>query len=40
MTALREINYTGYLSAEVLPLPDNVSAARQAVESFRRWTTA
>ena len=40
MAALREINYAGYLSAEVLPLPDSVSAARQAVESFRRWTAA
>ncbi len=40
MAALREINYTGYLSAEVLPLPDSVSAARRSMESFRRWTTA
>lgn len=38
MAALREINYTGYLSAEVLPLPDSLSAARQTMESFRRWT--
>jgi sugar phosphate isomerase/epimerase len=40
MAVLREINYAGYLSAEVLPLPDSVSAARQSMESFRRWTTA
>ena len=40
MAALREIEYTGYLSAEILPLPDSVSAARQAIESFRRWTAA
>ena len=40
MTALREINYQGYLSAEVLPLPDSISAARQTMESFRRWTTS
>jgi sugar phosphate isomerase/epimerase len=40
MAALREINYAGYLSAEVLPLPDSVSAARQTMESFRRWTAA
>lgn len=40
MVALREINYAGYLSAEVLPLPDSVAAARQTMESFRRWTTA
>lgn len=38
MTALREIKYTGYLSAEVLPLPDGLSAARQTMASFRRWT--
>jgi len=38
MAALREMGYAGYLSAEVLPLPDGVSAARQAIESFRRWT--
>lgn len=40
MAALREIKYDGYLSAEVLPLPDSVSAARQTLESFRRWTAA
>ena len=40
MAALREIEYTGYLSAEILPLPDSVSAARQAMEGFRRWTEA
>ena len=40
MAALREIKYDGYLSAEVLPLPDSVSAARQTMESFRRWTAA
>ena len=40
MAALREINYAGYLSAEILPLPDSISAARQTMESFRRWTTA
>jgi len=40
MAALREIKYAGYLSAEALPLPDSMTAARQCVESFRRWTTA
>ena len=34
--ALREIGYEGYLSAEVLPLPDSLIAARQTIESFRR----
>ena len=38
MGALREINYAGYLSAEVFPLPDSEAAARQSMESFRRWT--
>jgi sugar phosphate isomerase/epimerase len=40
MAALREINYAGFLSAEVLPLPDSISAARQSLESFRHWTAA
>jgi sugar phosphate isomerase/epimerase len=34
--ALRDIRYAGYLSAEVLPLPDTATAARQTIESFRR----
>lgn len=34
--ALREAGYGGYLSAEVLPLPDPESAARQTIETFRR----
>ncbi|MGO8699798.1 MAG: TIM barrel protein [Limisphaerales bacterium] len=38
MTALRAIGYAGYLSAEVLPHPDSAAAARQSLESFRRWT--
>ena len=37
--ALRGISFQGYLSAEVLPLPDSIAAARQTMESFRRWTT-
>jgi sugar phosphate isomerase/epimerase len=36
--ALREIGYSGYLSAEVLPMPDTLSAARQSLKSFRQWT--
>lgn len=35
---LREIGYQGYLSAEVLPLPDSAAAARQIIDSFRRYT--
>ena len=38
VTALREIGYTGYLSAEILPLPDAETAARGTIESFRRLT--
>lgn len=33
--ALRRISYDGYLSAEVLPLPDSNTAARQTIASFR-----
>jgi len=32
---LREVGYDGYLSAEILPRPDPVSAARQAVSYLR-----
>ena len=35
--ALREMNYAGYVSAEVLPLPDSETAAQQTIASFRRW---
>lgn len=35
IAALREIGYAGYLSAEVLPLPDSATAARVTMESFR-----
>lgn len=34
--ALREIGYAGYLSAEILPLPDPAAAARQTIEAFRQ----
>jgi sugar phosphate isomerase/epimerase len=37
--ALRTIGYSGYLSAEVLPLPNAIVAAQQSLESFRRWTS-
>jgi sugar phosphate isomerase/epimerase len=36
--ALREIGYEGYLSAEVFPLPDSDTAAKQTIESFRKVT--
>ncbi len=35
VAALREINYTGHLSAEILPLPDPKSAATQTIQSIR-----
>ena len=38
INALREINYQGYLSGEILPLPDRDAAARRTIESFRRYT--
>jgi sugar phosphate isomerase/epimerase len=38
MEALREIGYSGYLSAEIVPLPDSDTAAKQTIESFREFT--
>ncbi|MFM7817857.1 MAG: sugar phosphate isomerase/epimerase family protein [Verrucomicrobiota bacterium] len=35
--SLKSIGYDGYLSAEVLPLPDAETAARQTIQSFRKW---
>jgi sugar phosphate isomerase/epimerase len=35
--ALRDINYTGYISAEAFPFPDSDTAARQTIESFRKF---
>jgi len=35
--ALRQIGYTGYLSAEVLPLPSSRAAAEQTLASFRQF---
>ncbi|RYD36691.1 MAG: sugar phosphate isomerase/epimerase, partial [Verrucomicrobiaceae bacterium] len=35
IAALREIGYAGYLSAEILPLPDPETAARQTISSIR-----
>ena len=32
---LRSIGYDGYLSAEILPLPDGDSAARKTIETYR-----
>ena len=35
--ALRDIGYGGFISAEVLPLPDGDTAAKQTIESFRKF---
>ncbi|MBP3958523.1 sugar phosphate isomerase/epimerase [Gemmata sp. G18] len=36
ISALVEIGFAGYLSAEVLPLPDSDTAARQTIATFRQ----
>lgn len=36
IAALREVGYSGYLSAEVLPWPDSMDAARQTINMFRQ----
>ena len=36
VAALRDIGYSGYLSAEILPLPDPETAAAQTIASFRQ----
>lgn len=38
VTALRQIGYSGYLSAEIFPRPDGDTAARQTILSFRKLT--
>ncbi len=35
IAALREIGYTGHLSAEILPLPDPLTATQQTIQSIR-----
>lgn len=39
-TALREMGYDGYVSAECLPLPDTATAASETMRSFRRYFPA
>lgn len=34
--SLQSVGYTGYLSAEILPKPDSIEAARQTMESFKK----
>ena len=38
VAALREVGYTGYLSAEIFPQPDALTAAHQTIGSFQRVT--
>jgi sugar phosphate isomerase/epimerase len=35
--ALTDINYQGYLSAEIQPFPDAETAARETMASYRHW---
>lgn len=35
--ALHDIRYEGFLSAEAFPWPDSETAAKQTIESFRKW---
>ena len=35
--ALQSISYSGYLSAEVFPLPDSDAAATQTINAFNHW---
>jgi sugar phosphate isomerase/epimerase len=37
VTALHDIGYEGYLSAEALPYPDSEAAARQTMDAFNRF---
>jgi sugar phosphate isomerase/epimerase len=39
VAALGKSGYSGYLSAEVFPLPDGLTAAQQSLDSFRRWAS-
>jgi sugar phosphate isomerase/epimerase len=35
IAALRDISYQGWISAEILPLPDDLAAARQSIDFAR-----
>lgn len=37
ISALKEVGYAGYLSAEILPLPDPDAAAGRTIDSFRKF---
>jgi len=38
--ALVDLGFKGYVSAEILPLPDSNAAAKQTAASFRQWFRA
>ena len=38
--ALREVGYKGWLSAEILPVPDSETAAAQTIRAFTQYTTS
>ena len=38
--ALREVRYEGWLSAEILPLPDSETAAAQTIRAFQQFTAS
>lgn len=38
MAALRDVGYSGYLSAEIFPFPDSQAAAAQTIASFQQLT--
>ncbi len=40
IAALRSIGYERFLSAEVLPLPDSMAAARQTIQAYRQFVGA
>src|SRR5207237_4193689 len=37
ITALHDIEYHGFLSAEALPYPDSEAAATQTIETFKKF---
>jgi sugar phosphate isomerase/epimerase len=39
IAALRSVGYTGYLSAEAFPYPDQDAAASQTIRAFRYWAS-
>ena len=36
-TAIKEIGYEGYLSAEALPYPNEFEAAKQTIQSYNKY---